>query len=524
MLLAAHPLFNPDEGRYAEIPREMLASGEWLVPHLNGLIYIEKPPLQYWATAASLALFGPSEWAARFYTGACGLLTVLIVWILADRLWGREAAWRAGFMSGSCLLIVLLGHHLTLDMSLTLFMTVALAGFCLAQHHRDEAARSRAWMRLSWTGAALAMLTKGLVAVVLPAIALLVYSLLQRDKIVWRRLAIPSGLALFALIAAPWFLLMQRAVPQFFEFFFVREHFERYFTRIAERHEPWWFFGPILVAGCLPWLVPAGRAMIGGWRADAPRGRFDARRFLWVWVIVTFLFFSASDSKLVPYILPMFPALALLMATSNEPLLCRDLRITAVGLMAAGVTLVAMALLAPHLVDHSARGALFLGLRPCGLVMGVLAVTGGAMALTWRGPALSSTVIIGAASYLCFGAILFGARTVAPIYSGEPLAAQLTPSLIAGSPVFSVRAYDQTLPFYLRRTVRLVDVHGELDFGLKLEPGKSLATLAAFESQWRSSDRALAILEGDTYDELQRHALPMRVRARGADLLIVSRQ
>ena len=139
-LLGFRGLFNPDEGRYAEIPREMLASGDWVVPRLNGLVYIEKPPLQYWATAVTYALFGTSVWTARLYTGLTGLATVLATAWLALRLWGAAAAWRSGIMLATSLLVVLMSHQLTLDMSLTLFTTLTLAGFCLAQNARTAEA------------------------------------------------------------------------------------------------------------------------------------------------------------------------------------------------------------------------------------------------------------------------------------------------------------------------------------------------------------------------------------------------
>ena len=131
--LSLRPLFNPDEGRYAEIAREMLSGGDWIIPHLNGLAYIEKPPLQYWATALSLRVFGQSEFAARFYTACCALATLLTVWLLARRLWSLSAAWRATAMLSSMMLFLVMGQLLTLDMGLTLYLTVALAGFLLAQ-------------------------------------------------------------------------------------------------------------------------------------------------------------------------------------------------------------------------------------------------------------------------------------------------------------------------------------------------------------------------------------------------------
>jgi 4-amino-4-deoxy-L-arabinose transferase-like glycosyltransferase len=165
--LPMRPLFNPDEGRYAEIPREMLAGGDWVIPHLNGLAYIEKPPLQYWATAAAFSVFGEGEFAARFYTACCALATVVVVWLLARTLWETAAAWRAAAVLSSMVLFVVLGQLLTLDMSLTFYMTMSLAGFLVAQ--RGSLSAQRRWMLVAWAAAALGVLTKGLVAAAIPA-------------------------------------------------------------------------------------------------------------------------------------------------------------------------------------------------------------------------------------------------------------------------------------------------------------------------------------------------------------------
>jgi 4-amino-4-deoxy-L-arabinose transferase-like glycosyltransferase len=523
-LLDSHALFNPDEGRYAEIPREMLASGNWLVPRLNDLVYIEKPPLQYWATAVSFRLFGQHDWSARLYGGLCGLLTVLAVAALARRLWGRRAAWRAGIMTGCSLLVVVMSHHLTLDMSLTFFTTLTLVGFCFAQLERATPARSRSWMWLAWVSAGFAVLTKGVVALVLPAATLAGYSLLQRDWGAWRRLFIPTGLALLLLITAPWFILIQHEVPQFFDFFFIREHLARYFTRVSDRYEPWWFFVPVLLAGSLPWLLPACRALFEGWRASAPRGEFDARRLLWVWAVVVLAFFSASDSKLVPYILPMFPALGLLMASAEEARLLRDLRATAKGLMVVAIALAALAAAAPFVQADAVRLALFMGMRLPLMIAAAVAAFAGITALRARGDAVLLTAIIGGASYVCVAMLLWGASAVEPIYSGASLAIQLPPALAQSAPIFSVRTYDQTLPFYLGRGVILVDFRNELDLGLTLEPHKAVTSLEEFEARWRASAQSLAVLEPPLYRELQAQDLPMVLRAQNPRRLIVSRR
>jgi 4-amino-4-deoxy-L-arabinose transferase-like glycosyltransferase len=517
-------LYNPDEGRYAEISREMLASGDWVVPHLNGLVYIEKPPLQYWATAISEAVFGRNDWAARLYTGLCALATVCLIWALLRREWGAVAAARGAIMLGSSLWFLLLGHQLTLDMSLTLFMTLTFVGFCNAQ----RAEQWRGWMLLSWVGIAAAFMTKGLIAGVLPLFTLIGYSALQRDWSAWRRLLLVRGAAIFAVLCLPWLLLIQHRLPAFFQFFFVREHFQRFLTKIENRYQPWWYFIPILLAGILPWLLPALRALCRDWRASVARPGFDLRRFAWVWCVVIFLFFSASDSKLSPYILPMFPVLALLMAAPS-PRLTAELRATALGMMVLGVLLLAGALLLPHILAlsfvHDPRGGpYFAQIRPALVLMGVCCAAGGCAAWWLRADGIRPTLAIGLGGFAAWTAAVWAAAVVAPLYSGAGLVAQLPQELRRNVPVYSVRTYDQSLTFYLGHPVTLVEYRGELDFGQTLEPNKSIATLADFAPLWRASNQALAVVEQKTYQQLQAEGFPMVIRASAPKSYIVSRR
>ncbi len=523
--LGLRGLFNPDEGRYAEISREMLASGDWVIPHLNGLVYIEKPPLQYWASAISEAVFGQNAWAARLYTGLCALATVSALWAMVRREWGATAAARAAVMLGSSLLFVLLGQQLTLDMSLTLFTTLTFIGFCNAQ----RALRWQGWMVLSWLGMAGAFLTKGLIAGVLPIFTLIVYCLLSRDWTPWRRLLLVRGTALFALLCLPWLLLIQHRLPQFFQFYFVREHFQRYLTKIEDRYQPWWFFIIVLVPGILPWLLPALRTLWRDWRAGGAHPGFDLRRFAWAWCVVTFIFFSASDSKLIPYILPMFPILALLMASAPLPRLNADLRATGVGMMVLGVLLLGAAAYLPHIlqqsfVTHPLRVPDFLNIRPALVVMGLCSVLGGAAAWRVRPDGIRPTLAIGLGGFSTWAAAMWAAAAVAPIYSGAVLYAQLPDSLRTGVPVYSVRTYDQSLTYYLRHPVTLVEYRGELDFGQTLQPDKSIATLAAFAPLWRDSAQALAVVKRESYPQLQAEGLPMVIRASSPETYVVSRR
>ncbi len=528
-MLPLRPLFNPDEGRYAEIPREMLAGGDWVVPHLNGLAYIEKPPLQYWATALSLALFGRNEFAARLYTALSALGSVLVVALAARRLWGGSAGFRAAAVLAGTQLFVLLGQLLTLDMSLTLYLTVALAAFLAAQRSAEEGGSSRGWMLLAWAAAGLGMLTKGLVAAAIPGAVLVLYSAYTRDFKPWRRLHAAAGVPLFLAITVPWYALAARRLPDFLEFFFVHEHFARYLTPSADRQEGWWFFGVVFLLGSLPWTLSALRVLFlgwprPGWGRPGGRGAFDAVLFLKIWVWFVCVFFSLSDSKLIPYILPAMPALALGIAALPGGLLVRDLSRTALGTVAVALGLGLLCLFAPAHVAPSARSGYFLALRgPLAEIAALLAVSGLYVLSRRRRDATGHCLFLGAGWCLAGLLAMRAAAAVAPIYSGVMLA-RAFPAIPRDAPLYSVATYDQTLPFYWGRTVELVSFRGELDYGLKRDPGAEIPTVDEFVQRWTRQSTAFAIMEKPMFDELVRRGVPMREVGRDAGRVLAARQ
>jgi len=541
--LATRPLFNPDEGRYAEIPREMQSGGDWVIPHLNGLAYIEKPPLQYWATALSFRLLGTSEFAARLYCALTALGTILLVWFAARRLQGPDAGWRAASVLSGMLMFVVLGQLLTLDMSLTFYMTLSLTGFLLAQ----QTAQPRRWMLLAWAAAGLGVLTKGLVAAAIPAAVLILYSAYSRDFVPWRRLHAGLGLPIFLAISVPWHWLAARRLPDFLEFFFVHEHLARYLTPIADRQEPWWFFGGVFLAGSVPWTLPALRALGGGWRRRATgttgttgtigaagaagagaltgaAGAFQPGVFLWIWVVFIGVFFSLSDSKLMPYILPAMPALALLVAALPEKALARDFRFTAMLTVIAGVGLGLASLNWPSVVASSDRSAYFVLLAgPLGRIALLLAVSGAFVLVRCARNATRAGLFLGVGWCLAWLLLVRASVVVSPIYSGASLAAAL-PDADRDAPLYSVGTYDQSLTFYVRRTVTLVGYRGELDYGLRQAPGAEIADVAEFVRRWSAQTRAFAVMEKSMFDDLKGRGVPMRLVAADATRVLVARQ
>ncbi len=296
--LGVRPLYKADESRYAEISREMAAGGDWITPRLNGFKYFEKPPLQYWATAGFFQVLGLHDWVSRLWAALAGFAGILLVLTAGNRLFGPPAGtFAAAALAGSPLYVAAAQIN-TLDMGLTFFLTGAIL------------ALASGYAIVFWACCAFAVLSKGLVGIVLPLATLGLYILLKRDrKLIWEIRPI-SGPIVFLLIAAPWFVAVSLANPEFAHFFFIQEHFQRFTTEIHQRAAPVWFFLPVLAVGLAPFLLPAAVAWWRGLRSPAPS--FDAVFWLALWALVVLAFFSASSSKLPAYVLPMFPALALL--------------------------------------------------------------------------------------------------------------------------------------------------------------------------------------------------------------------
>ena len=520
-------LIMPDEGRYAEIPREMVASGDWLTPRLDGLKYFEKPALQYWATAAAFTLFGEHQWTARLWSALTGLLGILATWFTARRLWGGGAALGgAGVLAGS-LLYGLIGHVNTLDMGVSFFLSAAVFAFVLAQHDDASPRENRNYMLAAWLAAALAMLSKGLIGLVLPGTALVVYSLWQRDFSSWRRLHLVPGLALFTAVAAPWFVAVSIANPGFAQFFFIHEHFQRFLTKEAGRYQPIWYFLPILIVGMAPWLIALFSAPWSAARRE-PLQRFQPLRFLLVWIVVVFCFFSVSDSKLASYILPLFPALAALIGWHLEQLAGRDpraLRRHAWPPILLALACLALSPLAVRLASPEVPAPLYAAYVPWLLAASASLLAGALAGFVFAGRARprAALLCLAAGGLLFSQLILLGHNSLAPANSAYAIVQKIRGQVPPDVPFYSVETYDQTLPYYLARTVTLVGYQGELAFGIAQEPQKFIPDLARFAALWRAQSAAWALMPPALYQRLLAQGLPMQVVARDSRRVIVKK-
>jgi 4-amino-4-deoxy-L-arabinose transferase-like glycosyltransferase len=404
---------------------------------------------------------------------------------------------------------------------LTFYMAASLTCFLLAQQAGESHDK---WMLLAWVAAALGVLTKGLVAALIPSAVLVIYSLWSRDFSPWRKLKLAWGLPLFLIITVPWHWLAALRLNDFLQFFFVHEHFARYLTPIAERQEPWWFFGFVFLIGTVPWTVPALRVVASGWRARAGGGAFSPAFFLWIWVIFICVFFSLSDSKLMPYILPAMPALAVLIATLPIATLKLDFLFTAILTAAAGLALGVASYYLPALVPASPGRPYFLSLARPAREIAVLLLVSGVFVWVRRTSSVTRAAVFLGVGWCLAGLLLIRTATlVAPIYSGIDLANAL-PADDRDAPLYSVRTYDQSLPFYLRRTVMLVGYRGELDYGLRKAPDREMTDVDEFLKLWDSQTRAFAVMDVRTFNNFKERGVPMRNIGQIAGEVLVARQ
>jgi len=492
--LGIRPLYKADESRYGEISREMVASGDWITPRLNGFKYFEKPPLQYWATAAFFTVLGESDWVARLWTALVGFAGVVLTFRAGNRLFGApNGLYAAAIVAGSPLYVVL-GQVNTLDMSVSVFLAAAIFAFAL---------RRMLWF---WVACALAVLSKGLIGIVLPLAAAGLYILVKREWALIARMV--PGVVVFFLIAAPWFVAVSMANAEFAHFFFIQEHFQRFTTEMHQRAQPAWYFLAVLAAGMAPWLAPLGRSI---YRAFRQRG--DVETLLWIWVLVVFAFFSASSSKLPPYILPVFPALALLAsrAITRQVLLVQAWLILPVALgvglavyriASGGLYAAYAAWLLAAMVVLAAAAACALALR--NVTAAVLAVAFGGLAATQVG--------------------LAGHRTLSERFSAAGTIARLPSPIPRDAAVFAVDTYDHTIPWALKRTVTMVRHQDELAVAIRWEPQKFIADFDGFARAWRAAPQAWAFVSPGDVERLRTQlGIPLEEAARGPTFAIVKK-
>ncbi|MFZ3207285.1 MAG: phospholipid carrier-dependent glycosyltransferase [Geobacteraceae bacterium] len=455
------PLIDPDEGRYAEIPREMLERGDFITPFFNYVHYFEKPPLHYWLNAISMSLFGQNEFAARFPGALMGLLTVLLTYHVGRTLFDRRAGLLAALILGTSTGFLVQSRLDITDITLTCTLSASLAFFIMAVQEAER--RKRLYYYLFHVCAALAVLAKGLIGMVFPIVIIFSYLLITRRWGLLKEMRLATGIPLFLLVAAPWFIAVSLRNPEFARFFFIHEHFERFTTKVHGRYEPPWFFIPVLVGTMFPWsfFIPTSVRRVWQERQSADGG---VRLYLLIWALFIFLFFSISDSKLIPYILPVFPPLALLMGRTFAKAFSGDFRPLKVTgrLLGWGLVIVGVGIsLYPHLAHQPEIGAI------AGLSIGLLLLGEGIAGLVNSHRQDALALFTG----FCIFSYIIG--VVGPPFILTEIAEKKSLKQLGlivreqARPDDMVASFglQQGLSFYAKRRVVVVGDRNELDFG-----------------------------------------------------------
>ncbi len=308
-LLPAMPLMEPDEARYSDIPSLMNSTGDYVTPRLHHVVYLEKPPLSYWATAIAFKIFGENDFSSRLFVGLCAWGCIILVYFMGLFFSGEKTGlYSAGIMT-TFLFHFMLGRINTLDIPLAFFVCMAIwTGYRYMEQEKGR----KIWLYSLYFSSALAFLTKGLIGIVFPFAILVLWLLIA---VRWRsifKLFSPVGILILMALSCPWIILAQKANKDFLWFFFVQEHFLRYTTTMHGKENPVFYYVPIIIAGTVPWcafLLETVKGTEG--RKFFLRGGPDLR-FLLTWAIFIFAFFSLSSSKLVPYMTPVFLPVAVI--------------------------------------------------------------------------------------------------------------------------------------------------------------------------------------------------------------------
>ncbi|MBU9407753.1 glycosyltransferase family 39 protein [Burkholderia multivorans] len=526
--LGMRHLIPSDEGRYAEMAREMFVTGDWITPRYNGYKYFEKPPLQTWLNALTFAWFGIGEWQARLYTALASFAGVLLVGFTGARLFNPLSGFLAAVVLACSPYWNLMGHFNALDMGLAFWMALSLCALLLAQRPGLRPAAVRGWMWLCWAAMAFAVLSKGLVGVILPGAVLVLYTLIARDWALWKRLYLMSGLVIFFAIATPWFVLVQQRNPEFFNFFFIVQQFRRYLTPEQNRPGPFYYFVPVLLVGFLPWLSVAWQSVRHALRMPRQPNGFSPMLVLLIWSAFIFLFFSASHSKLISYVLPVAPALALIIG-AYLPLLGADrFRRHLLGYLVFFVAAAFGIIFLAYQGDARTPNALYRAFQ-IWLYVGLAIAAVLTLVAAWLNRRVGVTAALAAfgAAWLMFGTIGGTGHDEFGRYSSGALLAPAVRAELAklppDTPFYSIEMLDHTFPFYVGHTTIMVHRQDELAFGISVEPNKWVPTVDEWIARWKQDTHALAIMPPGEYDALVKQQVPMRVIARDNRRVIVEK-
>lgn len=485
--LSSRPLSNPDEGRYASIGRDMLASGDWMTPRLNGLIYFEKPPLAYWSIALGQKIFGESHLGVRFFNALYSLLTCFVLYCFCRKFLSRNVGLWAAFIYGTSGLAFGMSQVLTIDNTLTFFLTTTLVLFASGFLEEDAKASRRCFL-WAYVFMALTVLTKGLIGIVFPGLIGLPWLFYTGYFRKIPHMYLGRGLLIFLLIVVPWHVYVQHRHPCFWVFYFWHEHFERYLTTVHNRVRPFYFLINAFLLGLMPWLFFLPRSLWVALKAEGDRKEKQVVAFSIIWAVGIVLFFAQSKSQLIPYVLPAISGISIVLAYGFSKIDLSRLRVEYVCwaviflLVSVGLVFVPAKyhMPIPRKLMWGVQGFLFVG-----------SLT--ALWLVRKRPQMSFYTLM-ATTLLLYG-ILPACMAYFQRLSGQQICQAIRERSPEKVDVFCAFGFFNDLPFYLKQPVGTIDcVPEEHTLGYKEESCERYLQGAAFLNRWQEDKRCYVVV------------------------------
>lgn len=510
--LGSHALFTPDEGRYSEVAREMVVTGDYVTPRLNGVAFLDKPALYYWLQATAIQLFGLKEWSLRFFPALLGILGCVATYVAGRMLFSRRTGIISALILATCPLYYGGAHYANLDLEVAVLISISLFSSIIALK-----TERKAFFINAYVFAGLAFLTKGLIGIFFPMMVIGFWILILNRWNTLTKMHLVKGMLIFFAIAVPWYVLVQKANPQFLHFFFVDQQVSRFLTKGDFNNKtPFWFYVPIVLAGILPWTVFIVQAL---WQKIKNiinnRQQHAVELFLMLWLVLVFTFFSIPKSKTVGYILPIFPVIALLIGSYLDSVWNETKTRTAmISYCCLAVLLSIGFIIAPFVQPNAIKPELVIFLDIIALIYALSGIAVFVLLKTKQSFAKIFPVLF--ATGFAFLLVFTASTGALNQKSIKPLALNLKKQMNANDEVVTYFKYYQDLPIYLERRITIVadwtasDIEQndnwvrELWYGMPFQNTSAwLINEDEFLKRWNSDKRLFVLLNTGYYDNFK---------------------
>jgi len=497
-----YSLKEPDEGRYAEIPREMIELNDYIVPHLNYVRYFEKPPLFYWAVAASYKCFGVNEWAFRFPNALSAFLCVFALYIFIGKWINRETAFLSSIILMSSFGFFSMARVVTIDMFFSMLLFLCLLFFY--GYYREK---KSFFIYIFYIVLGLATLAKGFVPIMLVAVTITIFLLAEKKILFLKELKWAKGIAIYCLVVFPWLLTISLKEKDFFNFFVIDQQILRFLTSKHKRTGSIFYFFPVLLGGMFPWSLFIPRSIVKLWNKS------ELRLFI-IWSCVVFIFFSISKSKLPPYILPIFPSLSVVIGylfyeqwQQPDKRRIETFAYILVFFLFSATSILGINGIFNEWVSQMSSDAIdiLVNLKGFLITVSVISTIPACLLCFRKFNGFSFTFYaLSIFSFLFISTLLLNLNVIDEMNTTKRITNSINENKDNYDYIINYASYDQTLPFYTKRRIIIASYKGELEMGSQYNDAKEyFIDEDAFVDLYKSDKKIFCVLKEKRLNRLK---------------------